>query len=109
METIDFRKFMDNSWRKKPGEKLYSYTLLGGLTFKSLFTFSPEMQLAYATVLIGGSIPIILALLERDMTKKGNHEQASFVALIGKVLLPTLFGGSLICLFAYMLMFFKFI
>jgi hypothetical protein len=109
MEVIEFRSFITNTWRKPKEVKLYSYSLLGGLTFKSLFNFSPEMQMAYAAVLIGGSIPIILALLERDMTKKGKHEQASFVAFIGKVLLPTLFGGSLIVLFAYMLKFFKFI
>jgi hypothetical protein len=110
MQTINFREFMDGSWKVKPKKSknmvVYSAVLLSDVTLKSLLTFSPEMKLAYAFVGIAGGIPIILGLGERWLVMNGRETESKFLSTLGGFIMPVLFFGSLIWLFTWQPLFF---
>jgi hypothetical protein len=102
-ETIDFRNFVKDDWKKKRNLKLYSTGLIAGVSLKSLFDLPPLVANGYITIGVIGVTALSMAFLENRYAKNGKHIEADRVASFGSFIFPLIFGGSLIgfAIYAY--------
>lgn len=95
METINFRDFMNESYKKE--RKITVPTLsLTGVSIPSLLNFPPMVTKAYAIVFVVGVIAITFAVFEDRFANVGMFTWASSIMGFLKTVLPFVFYGALI-------------
>jgi hypothetical protein len=92
-QTIQFSKFMDNTWRKDVPKSTFSFMPIP--TISSMFVNSPVLIIGGIGVLIVG-----LALYEKHLVKNGREYEAEVVSMITGIGLPmAAIGGGLYVVF----------
>ncbi|MDF2791809.1 MAG: hypothetical protein K0S80_4911 [Neobacillus sp.] len=89
VQTINFRDFMDNKWRKPAAYSMPVYSF--GFTWASFFHMSPEMAGAYFLVSAVGLTAILSNLLENHFASQGSAHIADIISKAASILLPTTF------------------
>lgn len=86
IETINFKKFMENDWRKE--ERKHGFV---PFPVASMFLNEPVMIIFGAGLVIVG-----LAIYERVLVSKGREYDAEMVSMLTGVALPTIgIGGAM--------------
>jgi hypothetical protein len=83
-ETINFKDFVRNDWRRERPSPFKSYSFIPVPTFSNLFLNEPVMLIAGVGLVIIG-----LAVYEKHLVKKGKEYEAEVLSMIVGVGLPT--------------------
>lgn len=89
VQTINFRDFMDNKWRKPAAYSMPVYSF--GFTWASFLHMSPEMAGAYLLVSAVGLTAILSNVFENHFASQGADHVAEMISKAASVLLPTTF------------------
>lgn len=89
VQTINFRDFMDNNWRKPAAYSLPVYSF--GFTWASFFNMSPEMAGAYFLISVVGLTAILSNVFENHFASQGAAHIADIISRAASILLPTAF------------------
>ncbi|OVE34805.1 hypothetical protein CCZ20_24450 [Priestia aryabhattai] len=100
-QTINFRDFMENKWRKPAVYSMPVYSF--GFTWASFFHMTPEMTGAYLLVSVVGLTAILSNVFENHFASQGADHIADIISKAASVLLPTTFF-AFILLFLWRLM-----